>query len=92
MDIGTTRRVSLFFAAHATKIHKTPLTFPKGFATMKRYSAFAVAREAMRHHTGWGRDWRGRYYPRLCHHYLERLHLEALKQRASAGRAWPSEP
>jgi sarcosine oxidase subunit beta len=57
MDIGTTRRVSLFFAAHATKIHKTPLTFPKGFATMKRYSAFAVAREAMRHHTGWGRAW-----------------------------------
>jgi len=24
---------------------------------MKRYSAFAVAREAMRHHTGWGRAW-----------------------------------
>ena len=24
---------------------------------MKRYSAFAVAREAMRHHTGWDRAW-----------------------------------
>ena len=33
---------------------------------MKRYSAFAVAREALRHHTGWGRAWasakpKGRY-------------------------------
>ena len=25
---------------------------------MKRYSAFAIAREAMRHHTGWNRAWR----------------------------------
>ncbi|MBV1895821.1 MAG: sarcosine oxidase subunit beta family protein [Rhodobacteraceae bacterium] len=25
---------------------------------MKRYSVFAVAREALRHHTGWGRAWR----------------------------------
>ena len=24
---------------------------------MKRYSAFAVAREALRYHTGWGRAW-----------------------------------
>ncbi|MGR3795317.1 sarcosine oxidase subunit beta family protein [Vannielia sp. SX4] len=25
---------------------------------MRRYSAFAIAREALRHHTGWGRAWR----------------------------------
>ena len=25
---------------------------------MKKYSVFAVAREAMRHHTGWTRAWR----------------------------------
>ena len=25
---------------------------------MKTYSAFAVAREALRHHTGWKRAWR----------------------------------
>ena len=25
---------------------------------MKRYSAFAIAREALRHHTGWERAWR----------------------------------
>ncbi|MEL7152914.1 MAG: FAD-dependent oxidoreductase, partial [Pseudomonadota bacterium] len=25
---------------------------------MKRYSAFAVVREAFRHHTGWERAWR----------------------------------
>ena len=25
---------------------------------MKKYSAFAVAREALRHHTGWNRAWR----------------------------------
>jgi sarcosine oxidase subunit beta len=25
---------------------------------MKRYSVFAVAREALRHHTGWQRAWR----------------------------------
>ncbi|MEL6601340.1 MAG: sarcosine oxidase subunit beta, partial [Pseudomonadota bacterium] len=25
---------------------------------MKRYSAFAIAREALRHHAGWERAWR----------------------------------
>ncbi|SPJ22473.1 sarcosine oxidase subunit beta family protein [Palleronia abyssalis] len=25
---------------------------------MRRYSAFAIAREALRHHTGWGRAWK----------------------------------
>ena len=25
---------------------------------MKRYSAFAIAREALRQHTGWDRAWR----------------------------------
>ncbi len=28
-----------------------------GFGTMKRYSVFAVAREALRQHTGWDRAW-----------------------------------
>jgi sarcosine oxidase subunit beta len=29
-----------------------------GVAVMKRYSVFAIAREAMRYHTGWERAWR----------------------------------
>ena len=29
-----------------------------GVSRMKRYSAFAIAREALRHHTGWQRAWR----------------------------------
>lgn len=33
---------------------------------MKRYSAFAVAREALRYHTGWGRAWRS---PEPKRHY-----------------------
>ena len=30
----------------------------RGHAAMKRYSVFAVAREAARYHTGWERAWR----------------------------------
>ena len=33
---------------------------------MKRYSAFAVAREALRYHTGWERAWRS---PEPKRHY-----------------------
>ena len=29
-----------------------------GGSEMKRYSAFAIAREALRHHAGWERAWK----------------------------------
>jgi sarcosine oxidase subunit beta len=47
----------LISAQRFTTKPTTCLPPPKGFATMKRYSAFAVAREALRNHTGWNRAW-----------------------------------
>ena len=35
---------------------KKPPAAPRN--AMRRYSAFAIAREALRHHTGWQRAWR----------------------------------
>ncbi len=45
-----------------------PFDSSAGYMPMKRYSAFAIAREAVRYHTGWERAWRAPNGP----HFLAR--------------------